>query len=88
MTRRGDIIAPAQLKPQRQIPQALQAVCLKAMALDPQQRYLDVEALKKDIVAYLHGFATSAEDAGFVSQLKLLVKRNRRVSLLLGLRPS
>ena len=82
MTRRGDVLSPMELKPNLAIPVALQAVCQKAMALKTTDRYRDVEALKKDILAYLHGFATSAEDAGFFGLVKLLIKRNKAIALV------
>jgi serine/threonine protein kinase len=62
------------------VPEALQAVTLKAMSTDRTKRYETVEAFAADIESYQNGFATSAEQAGFGRQIFLLVKRNRAVS--------
>jgi formylglycine-generating enzyme required for sulfatase activity/serine/threonine protein kinase len=56
---------------------ALQAVTLKAMALDPADRYQTVTELSEDIDAFQRGFPTRAEDAGFWQRSKLWVGRNR-----------
>jgi serine/threonine protein kinase/WD40 repeat protein len=66
------------------IPEALRAVARKAMATCRTDRYSDVTALVADIEAYQSGFATSAEQAGFLRQLTLLVKRNRAASFLVA----
>lgn len=91
-TREGRFEPPRKRTPRLSIPASLEAVVLKAMALDPDQRYRSVENMVKDIQAYRNGFATRAEDAGFWTQLKLLLKRNPKVawtmlvtSMLLGL---
>ena len=65
-----------------EVPEALQAVTLKAMATDRSARYASVEEFAADIEAYQNGFATQAEGAGVLRQLLLLVKRHRAVSAL------
>lgn len=80
-TIQGDITAPRQRTPERQVPASLEAVALKAMAVDPKERYQSVEALVAEVRRYLSGFATQAEDAGFFTQVGLLYKRNKRFSL-------
>ena len=60
-----------------EVPAALQAVTLKAMATDRNQRYANVEALAGDIERYQNGFATSAEGAGVWRRVKLWVGRNK-----------
>lgn len=64
----------------KKLPQSLKAVCMKAMSLKRAQRYPTVDLLSKEIIAYLNGFATAAEDAGFISQLKHFINRNKRIS--------
>ncbi len=64
----------------KEVPAALQAVTLKAMALDPRQRYQSVAELVADLEAYLHGFATQAEHAGLGRQVWLLIRRNKIAS--------
>jgi serine/threonine protein kinase/formylglycine-generating enzyme required for sulfatase activity len=78
VTRRGDgatVSSPAAMD--REVPEALQAVTLKAMALDREKRYGSVEAFAADIEAYQNGFATQAEGAGVWKQAALWIKRNR-----------
>ena len=64
------------------IPEALRAVTFKALATHRSGRYPNVSNLIADIEAYQNGFATSAEQAGLVRQLTLLIKRNRLASCL------
>ncbi len=64
-----------------QIPASLLAVCRKALALDPGDRYPQVEALQSDLLAFQNGFATSAEQAGAWKQFKLFVRRNKAASI-------
>jgi len=63
-----------------EVPEALQAVTLKAMATDRSKRYESVEAFAADIEAYQNGFATSAENAGALRQMALFIKRHKGVS--------
>ena len=63
--------------PSGRIPAALSAVAMKALALDPDARYQTVQELQADIEAYQSGFATSAEQAGFLRQAALLLKRHK-----------
>ncbi len=60
-----------------EVPEALQAVTLKAMATDRTTRYAGVVAFAKDIESYQNGFATSAENAGAWKRVKLWVGRNK-----------
>ena len=60
-----------------EVPEALQAVTLKAMATDRNKRYVSVEAFAGDIERYQNGFATHAEDAGTFKRIKLWVGRNK-----------
>jgi serine/threonine protein kinase len=75
--------APAALG--RRVPEALRAVTLKAMSLNREQRYASVEAFKADLEAYQNGFATEAENAGALRLVTLFIKRNKAVSLAVGL---
>ncbi len=68
-----------------EVPEALQAVTLKAMATDRNKRYASVEAFAGDIERYQNGFATQAEDAGALRKLTLFVRRNKGLSTAAGL---
>lgn len=72
-----DFTDPSVLRPDLKIPKSVEAVCLKAMAPSPEERYASVEDLIRDLEAYRNGFMTEAEDASFAKALKLFVIRNR-----------
>jgi len=65
------------------IPLSLEAVCLKAMATKPEERYLSVINLQRDILNYRNGFATNAENAPFIKLFSLWCKRNKVLSFAL-----
>jgi serine/threonine protein kinase len=66
--------------PAGRIPASLEAMVLKAMSHDPENRYPSVDDLQKDLNAYKSGFATKAEHAGLLKLVTLWVKRNRTIS--------
>jgi serine/threonine protein kinase len=84
-TVRGKIIAPRKRNKKVNIPASLEAVCLKAMARLPENRYQDVEEMIDEVDSWQSGFATEAEEAGLIKQLLLIYKRNKLffVSLLM-----
>jgi hypothetical protein len=57
------------------VPAPLEAVIQKALACQPGSRYQTVASLKQDILAYMGGFATKAENAGLFRVLFLMAKR-------------
>lgn len=59
------------------IPDSLQAVTMKAMATDRENRYGSVHAFAADIDAYQNGFATSAEEASVIKKLILAARRHK-----------
>lgn len=69
---------PAPHCPEGKIPSALSAVAMKCMAYERDDRYMFCEALQGDIQLYQSGYATAAEDAGFFTQAKLLLSRNKK----------
>lgn len=74
-------ISPIISTPRRRVPEALAKVTLKALALAPDDRYQSVGALQREINAWLGGFATEAENAGFFRQVRLFIRRNKGASL-------
>ena len=78
-TAEGDFETPNKIDPT--LPLSLNAVCMKAMALEIDKRYKNAEDLRDDILKYLHGYATSAEEIGSWGLFKLLMARNRMASL-------
>lgn len=73
----GDFIAPIKRATKSHISSALNAVVMKAMRNKRSERYASVKKLSDDIRSYLQGFATSAEEAGFLKEVKLLIIRNK-----------
>jgi serine/threonine protein kinase len=80
----GRILPPRARAPDRDIPAALDAVAMKALSADPDRRYRSVEELNRDVSAFLRGFATSAQEVGFMTLLWLLIKRHKWTSLLIA----
>ena len=74
---KGDVTVGTPAAMGAEIPGALQAVTLKAMATDRKKRYTSVETFAVDIESYQNGFATTAEDAGAWKRVKLWVGRNK-----------
>ena len=73
----GNIESPSQLKnPERPIPAPLEAICLKAMNLLPDDRYQNVSELRNDIFAFMSGYATTAENASPIKKTFLFINRN------------
>ena len=63
--------------PGGRVPAALSAVAMKALAGSRARRYQSVSELATDILAYQNGFATSAEQAGPLTLLRLFIQRNK-----------
>lgn len=86
--RHGDLTPPARLQenstfphlPDGRVPDALSAVAMQALALEPGERYRTVGALQADVRAYQSGFATTAERAGALTQIRLFIHRHRVLS--------
>jgi serine/threonine protein kinase len=55
----------------------LQAVCRKAMALTPADRYRDVLALSADVTSFLDGSAVSAYSEGLLHRTLRIARRHR-----------
>ncbi len=64
--------------PGKRVPDGLSAVAMKALSLDPADRYQNVEDLQADISAFQGGFAPKAERAGMVKQALLFAGRHKR----------
>ncbi|EDM26418.1 probable serine/threonine-protein kinase pknB [Lentisphaera araneosa HTCC2155] len=73
----GKITPAIERAPELNIPESLNAVVLKAMAVNPDDRYNSVLKLRDEVHAYLAGFATDAENATMLKSMKLLYQRNK-----------
>jgi WD40 repeat protein/serine/threonine protein kinase len=69
---------------QAPVPKALEAVVMKALERDREDRYESVGALHTEIWSYLEGRATSAENPGIFTHLKLFMQRFRTEVSLIG----
>jgi len=54
-----DVPIPHEISPDREIPSTLEAICLKALARDPEDRYQSVQTLGDDLIAHRSGEAVS-----------------------------
>jgi serine/threonine-protein kinase len=71
----GDFAKPRQVK--LDTPLALEAICLKAMALEPQERYASAEALAADIEHWLADEPITARRASRSERLGRWLRRHR-----------
>ncbi len=71
----GDFRPPRAVLPS--VPPALEAVCLKAMALEPSRRYESVRDLARDVRHWLADEPVSARDEGRVERLGRWLRRHR-----------
>ena len=85
----GKIQPPRQHRPE--IPAPLEAICLKALALNPEDRYASPRALAKDIKAWLADEPVSARREPFTERARRWAKKHRTAvtaavaTLLMGL---
>lgn len=80
-TVKGNIIPPGKRAPSLEIPYGIEAVIMKAMDPDPAHRYSNVRDLRDDVAAFIDGFATTAEKAGFLRKSLLLLRRHFLITL-------
>ncbi len=73
--RRGEFAAPRQVKPS--VSPALEAVCLKAMALRPEDRYPSARALGEEIERWLADEPVSAYREPWTARARRWTKRHR-----------
>jgi serine/threonine-protein kinase len=71
----GDVVPPTERV--SGVPEALSAVVMKAMALNPADRYASVSDLITDVRAFLGGFSPVAHEIGLSTELMLFYRRNR-----------
>jgi len=74
---KGDVTVGTSAAMGGDVPVALQAVTLQAMATDRKKRYARVEAFAVEIESCQNGFTATAEDAGAWKRVKLWVGRNK-----------
>ncbi len=79
---RADVEPLRELSPDS--PGALVAICERAMALDPAQRYADMGAMSEDLRAWLEGRVVRAYESGGWAELRAWTRRNTRLAVALG----
>lgn len=84
-TSRQDTISPEKWKPlphcpAGRVPPALSSVVMRALRVEKARRYRSVSDFSSEIENFQRGYATEAEEAGFGTLLKLLIKRNKAAS--------
>lgn len=79
---RGQFLRPRELKPAA--PKPLEAICLKAMAAEPEQRYGSAAALAADLERWLAGEPTEAFKEPLHWRAGRWAKANARVLLMLA----
>jgi formylglycine-generating enzyme required for sulfatase activity/serine/threonine protein kinase len=68
----------------RDVPPELEAICDKAMARDPAQRYADTQELAEDLRAFLEGRVVKAYQTGAIVELHKWVLRNKPLAAALA----
>ena len=74
----GNIMRPSLRVPGKDIPYGIEAVVLKAMSLDPADRYDNVKDLRDEVLQFMAGYATEAEKAGPLKKTVLFIRRHGR----------
>ena len=64
------------------VPYSLEAVCVKALSKDPENRYNSVKDLQNEVRDFINGFTTEAENASLLKSLQFWVKRNTTLSFI------
>ena len=77
------MIAPGLIRPR--LARDLEAVCLKCLERDPQQRYATAGELAADLAQFLEGKATRARPLSGVQKGVRWARRNRRTTALLAI---
>ena len=78
----GDFPTPSKVK--KDVPEALESICLKAMETLPEERYQSVAELHKDILSFRNGYVTSAEESNLWKIFSLFLKRNKAISVIVA----
>lgn len=77
-TLQGNIQRPSERASDKEIPFGIEAVVLKAMSLNPDERYSSVDELRSEVNSFINGFDTKAEKASVLKKSLLFVKRHKR----------
>src|SRR5262249_35707549 len=81
--RRGDFPKPCEVN--RKVPRALEAICLKAMSLQPQDRYASPRMLADEIERWLADEPVTAHRETAAARLGRWTRRHRQATVSAGL---
>ena len=73
----GNFVPPGKRNYHKAVPKQLEAIVMKAMALEKDARYKSVKSFQADINKYLRGYPTSLEGEGFFKHIPLLLRRRK-----------
>ncbi|MCM8533860.1 MAG: protein kinase [Lentisphaeraceae bacterium] len=79
-TAKGEIVPIHLRSPETKVSNSMAAVTMKALEINPDDRYQLVSELAKDVFSFTKGFAPEAEDASFIKHFYLLLNRHRSMS--------
>jgi serine/threonine protein kinase len=80
--RAGEFVEPRKVCPQ--VPRPLSAICMKAMATRPADRYASARELKQEIQRWLADEPIEAMPESFIDRGSRLIRRNWLISLVSG----
>ncbi|EMI58545.1 protein kinase domain-containing protein [Rhodopirellula sallentina] len=80
--RTGEWVPAKQVR--RDVPRALSAICEKAMALSPTDRYETAESLAEDVHRYLAGDAVHADHENWLDLASRWCRRHRTIALCIA----
>ncbi len=75
----GAVVRPRLRRPSGNISRSLAAVAMKALRLEPNDRYASAQELHGEVMRYLRGYAPQAEKAGPLKRSQLFVRRHNKL---------
>jgi serine/threonine protein kinase len=78
-TREGRTVNPRSRGSALEVPGSLSAVAMKALQVDPHNRYATVKEMAEEILRYQRGYATRAERAGIFKHVQLYGRRHSTI---------
>ena len=78
-TKNGLINRPQQRRPDLKVPNSLSAISMKALSLNPADRYNNVDELRDDVIRYKNSFVPTAEKVHIFKKGHLFVRRHHKM---------
>lgn len=80
----GDIRPPSQRTPDRPIPSDLEACAMKALCLEPEERYQSATELREEVTRFLNGRALTVAQYSLAQLFAKWVARNKALAVTLA----